>query len=181
MRTKSADFLAVVEGGEMRLSDDPESFPHTKFACFGDWVVRLSSIQNFPIHFDSGSSRLALPYVSAQNSLMLVVGIVKRAVVLSPPWLEVGGAAHVLLHLLLPVHLGLHHLSLVDHVLCQALALEWAFADLPQLPLRAVTGGWRRLLLQRAPAWLDVGQEFPIVRGDDLLHVRAGGVGELEV
>ena len=77
MRTKSADFLAVVEGGEMRLSDDPESFPHTKFACFGDWVERLSSVQNFPIHFDSGSSRLAFPYVGAQNSLMLVVGIVK--------------------------------------------------------------------------------------------------------
>ena len=57
---------------------------------------------------------------------MLIVCMVERLGMMAPPGLEVGGAPHILLHLLLPVHLGLDHLCLVDDVRYQALALEWA-------------------------------------------------------
>ena len=58
---------------------------------------------------------------------MFVVWVVERLVMMSPPGFEVVCAADVLLHLLLPIHLGLHHHRLVDHVGDEALALEWAF------------------------------------------------------
>ena len=57
---------------------------------------------------------------------MFVVGIIKRLVMMPPSRFEVSGAADVLLHLLLPVRLGLDHLCLIDHVGDEALALEWA-------------------------------------------------------
>ena len=57
---------------------------------------------------------------------MLVVLVVEGFAVVAPPCFKVGGAPHVLLHLLLPVRLGLDHLRLVDHVGDEALALEWA-------------------------------------------------------
>ena len=57
---------------------------------------------------------------------MLVVPVVEGFAVVAPPCFEIGGAPHVLLHLHLPVHLGLDHLRLVDHVGDEALALAWA-------------------------------------------------------
>ena len=48
MWAKGSNFLPVVERSKVGLSEDEKSFPHTKFACFGDWVERLPSIQNFP-------------------------------------------------------------------------------------------------------------------------------------
>ena len=111
---------------------------------------------------------------------MFVVWVVERLVMMSPPGFEVVCAADVLLHLLLPIYLGLHHLRLVDDVGCQAFALEWAAASFLHLLLGAVTRCGRRLLLDR-DGWLDVGQDLSIVGGDDLLHVGAGRVGELEV
>ena len=118
--------------------------------------------------------------MGAQDRFVLVVRVVERFVMMPPPCLEVGGAADVLLHLLLPIYLGLHHLRLVDDVGCQAFALEWAAASFLHLLLGAVTRCGRRLLLDR-DGWLDVGQDLSIVGGDDLLHVGAGRVGELEV
>ena len=47
---------------------------------------------------------------------MLVISIVEGLLVVAPPRLEVSGAADVLLHLLLPVHLALDHLRLVNDV-----------------------------------------------------------------
>ena len=110
---------------------------------------------------------------------MLVVCIVERLDVVAPPGLEVGGAPHILLHLHHPVHLGLLHLRQVHNILCEALAFERAsFSHL--FPLGAVAVGDHLLLLQ----WnrgLFCGQDFLIVGGDDLLHVWAGGVRELQV
>ena len=111
---------------------------------------------------------------------MFVVWVVERLVMMSPPGFEVVCAADVLLHLLLPIHLGLHHHRLVDHVGDEALALEWAATHLLQLPPRAVAslGLWR--VLHRN--WrLDLSQDLPVVGGDDLLHVGHGGVGQLQV
>ena len=71
---------------------------------------------------------------------MLVSCIVERLDMMAPPGLKIGGAAHILLHLLLPVHLGLDHLCLVDDVRYQALALEWAAAILLHRPPVAVAG-----------------------------------------
>ena len=75
VRAKCPNFLPVVEGCKVRLSDDPEPFPGAKFACPGDWVERLTSVKNFPVYFPSGPSRLAFPYMGAQNCLMLVLGV----------------------------------------------------------------------------------------------------------
>ena len=110
---------------------------------------------------------------------MLVSCIVERLDMMAPPGLKVGGAAHILLHLLLPVHLGLDHLRQVHNILREALALERAAISC-FLPLGAVAVGEHLLLLQ----WnrgLFCGQDFLIVGGDDLLHVWAGGVRELQV
>ena len=100
--------------------------------------------------------------MGAQDCFVLVVRVVERFVMVPPSGFEVGGAANVLLHLLFPVHLGLHHLCLVDDVGCQAFALEWAAASFLHLLLGAVTRCGRRLLLDR-DGWLDVGQDLSIV------------------
>ena len=109
---------------------------------------------------------------------MLVVFVVEQLFMISEPGLKFGGAPHVLLHLLRPVHLGLLHLRQVHHVGRQALALERAPVGL-QLPLAAVAVGQLRLRLE-GDGRLSVGQDFPVVGGDDLLHVGAGGVGYLQ-
>ena len=61
---------------------------------------------------------------------MLVVTIVERLVVMAPPGLEVVCTADILLHLLLTVQFGLHHLRLVDNVGGKALAIKWAATNL---------------------------------------------------
>ena len=111
---------------------------------------------------------------------MLVVTIVERLVVMAPPGLEVVRTADILLHLLLAVQLGLHHLRLVDNVGGKALAIKWAATNLLQQPPRTVAGLGLRSILHR-DGWLDVCQDLPIVGGDDLLHVQAGRVGQLQV
>ena len=51
---------------------------------------------------------------------MLVVPVVEGFAVVAPPCFEISGAPHVLLHLHLPVHLGLDHLRLVvKHLPCR--------------------------------------------------------------
>ena len=59
-------------------------------------------------------------------------------------------------------------------------AIKWAAANLLQQPPRTVAGLGLRSIFHR-DGWLDVGQDLPIVGGDDLLHVRAGRVGQLQV
>ena len=53
MRAKGSNFLPVVEGCKVRLSDNPEPFPGAKFASSGHWIEGLSTVQNFPVHFPS--------------------------------------------------------------------------------------------------------------------------------
>ena len=76
---------------------------------------------------------------------MFVVGIIKRLVMMPPSRFEVSGAADVLLHLLLPVHFGLHHHRLLDNIGDEALALEWAATHLLQLPNRDLIGSNRHI------------------------------------
>ena len=109
---------------------------------------------------------------------MLVISILERFLVVPPPCLKVCGAADVPLHLLLPVHLGLHHICLVNDVGHQALALQGAAAILLHRPPRAVAGLLLWWVLHRN-GWLDVGQDLPVMGGDDLFHIGQGGVGQL--
>ena len=99
---KGSNFLPVVERSKVGLSEDEKSFSHTQFACFGDWIERLPSVQNLPIHFPCGVSWLTFPDVCAQDIFVFVVMVVERLLVVSEPGLELSGAPHVLLHLLLP-------------------------------------------------------------------------------
>ena len=137
MWTKSADFLPMIESGKVWLSQDVELLSNTQFTNFGHWVEWLCSVKNFPVHSPCGSPRLAFPNVCAKDSFMFVVRVVERLFMVSPSRFEVRGAADVLLHLLLPVRLGLDHLCLIDHVGDEALALEWAATYLFQHPPRA--------------------------------------------
>ena len=75
--------------------------------------------------------------MGTQDSFMFVVKVVERLVMVSESGLEVGGAPHVLLHLHLPVHLGLLHLRQIHNVGCKALTLERASVG-RQLTLGAV-------------------------------------------
>ena len=85
---------------------------------------------------------------------MLVVGVVKRLVMMPPPCFEVSCAADVLLHLLLPVHFGLHHHRLLDNIGDEALALEWAATHLLQLPNRDLIGSNRHIRMLSAPFFI---------------------------
>ena len=51
MWAKSSNFLAMVERGKVRFSEDPKSLSHTQFAYFGYRVERLPPVQDFPAHF----------------------------------------------------------------------------------------------------------------------------------
>ena len=51
VRAKGSNFLPMVERSKVGFSEDVKSFSDTQFACFGHWVKRLPSIQNFPIYF----------------------------------------------------------------------------------------------------------------------------------
>ena len=111
---------------------------------------------------------------------MFVVWVVERLVMMSPPGFEVICAADVLLHLLLPVHFGLHHHRLLDNIGDEALALEWAATHLLQLPPRAVAGAGHWRIFHRYGR-LDLNHDLPVLGGDDLLHVGHCGVGQLQV
>ena len=108
---------------------------------------------------------------------MLVSIMCERFVMVGQSCLEIGGATDILLDLDLPVHRRLGHLCQVNHIGVQALALQGALASQP-LCLGAVARP--RLLL----LWdwrLAVGQHLPVVGRDDLLHIGAGRVGDLQV
>ena len=141
VRAESSNFLAMVERSQVGFSEDEKPFSNTQFASFCHWVEGLASVQDFPLYFPCRGSGFAIPDVCAQDSFMFIIFIVERLFMVSESCLEFGGAPHVLLHLHLPVHLGLLHLRQVNHVGGQALALEGASISL-LLPLGiAVTAG----------------------------------------
>ena len=74
---KGSNFLPIVEGSKVGFPDDVKSFSHAQFACFGHWVKRLPSVQDFPIHFPCGASRFTFPDVSTQDSFMFVFRVVE--------------------------------------------------------------------------------------------------------
>ena len=49
MRAEGPDFLAVVERSKVWFSEDIKPFADTEFASFCHWIVRLPSVQDFPL------------------------------------------------------------------------------------------------------------------------------------